>query len=81
MRPRTFSLVLCILALAISSSVANGSGASIVPAGMVLNVRTTQPIAADSAQPGMTLTGVVDDPIAVNGELVIPEAPSRCWKW
>lgn len=72
MRPRTFSLVLSILALAISSSVANGSGASIVPAGTVLNVRTTQPIAADSAQPGMTLTSVVDDPIAVNGELVIP---------
>ena len=72
MRPRTFSLVLSILALAISSSVANGSGASIVPAGTVLNVRTTQPIAADSAQPGMTLTGVVDDPIAVNGAVVIP---------
>jgi hypothetical protein len=72
MRPRAFSVVLSILALAISSSVANGSGASIVPAGTVLNVRTTQPIAADSAQPGMTLTGVVDDPIAVNGEVVIP---------
>jgi hypothetical protein len=72
MRPRAFSVVLSILALAISSSVANGSSASIVPAGTVLNVRTTQPIAADSAQPGMTLTGVVDDPIAVNGEVVIP---------
>jgi hypothetical protein len=72
MRPRTFSLVLSILALAISSSVSNGSAASIVPAGTLLNLRTTQPIAADSAQPGMTLTGVVDDPIAVNGEVVIP---------
>ena len=72
MRPRAFSIVLSILVLAISSSVANGSSASIVPEGTVLNVRTTQPIAADSAQPGMTLTGVVDDPIAVNGEVVIP---------
>jgi hypothetical protein len=72
MRPRAFSVVLSILALAICSSIAYGAGPSIVPAGTMLNVRTTQPIAADSAQVGMTMTGVVDDPIAVNGEVVIP---------
>jgi len=69
---RALSVVLGTLVLAICSSMAYGAGASIVPAGTVLNVRTTQPLAADSSQPGMTLTGVVDDPIAVNGQVVIP---------
>jgi hypothetical protein len=69
---RTLPVVLITLLLAICSSIAYAAGASIVPAGTVLNVRTTQPIAAESSQPGMTVTGVVDDPIAVNGEIVIP---------
>jgi hypothetical protein len=58
--------------LAFCSSIAYGAGASIVPAGTILNVRTTQPIAADSSQPGMTVTGVVEDPVAVDGHIVIP---------
>jgi hypothetical protein len=69
---RALPVVLGTLLLAICSLIAYGAGASIVPAGTVLNVRTTQPITADSSQPGMTFTGVVDDPIAVNGEIVIP---------
>ena len=69
---RTLPVVLTTLLLVICSSITYAAAASIVPAGTVLNVRTTQPIAAESAQPGMTLTGVVDDPIAVNGEIVIP---------
>ena len=69
---RVLPVVLITLLLGICSSISYAAGASIVPAGTILNVRTTQPIAADSSQPGMTLTGVVDDPIAVNGEIVIP---------
>jgi hypothetical protein len=69
---RTLPVVLTTLLLVICSSITYAAGASIVPAGTVLNVRTTQPIAAESSQPGMTVTGVVDDPIAVNGEIVIP---------
>ncbi len=69
---RALSVVLGTLVLAICSSTAYGARASIVPAGTVLNVRTTQPLAADSSQPGMTLTGVVDDPVAVDGQVVIP---------
>ena len=69
---RVLPVVLSTLLLAICSSIAYGAGASIVPAGTVLNVRTTQPLAADASQPGMTVTGVVDDPVAVNGEIVIP---------
>ena len=69
---RALPVVLGTLVLAICSSIAHGAGASIVPAGTVLNVRTTQPIAADSSQAGMTLTAVVDDPVAVDGQIVIP---------
>lgn len=69
---RALPLVLSTLLLAIYSSTAYGTGASIVPAGTVLNVRTTQPLAADSSQPGMTVTGVIDDPVAVDGQIVIP---------
>ena len=69
---RTLPVVLATLLLVICSSITYAAAASIVPAGTVLNVRTTQPIAAESAQPGMTLTGVVDDPVAVDGQIVIP---------
>jgi hypothetical protein len=69
---RTLPVVLATLALVIYSSITYAAGASIVPAGTVLNVRTIQPIAAESSQPGMTFTGVVDDPVAVDGQIVIP---------
>jgi hypothetical protein len=69
---RALPVVLSTLLIAIYSSITYGAGASIVPAGTVLNVRTTQPIAADAAQAGMTVTGVVDDPVAVDGQVVIP---------
>jgi hypothetical protein len=69
---RTVPVLLSILVIAICSSMAYEAGASIVPAGTVLNVRTTQPLTADSARPGMTVTGIVDDPVAVDGQIVIP---------
>src|SRR6185369_2432854 len=69
---RALPVLLSMLLIAICSSIAHGAGALVVPAGTVLNVRTTQPIAADSSQPGMTVTGVFDDPVAVNGDIVIP---------
>jgi len=69
---RALPVVLSTLLVVISSSMAYGAGASIVPAGTILNVRTTQPIAADASQTGMTVTAVVDDPVAVDGQVVIP---------
>jgi len=72
MRPPLWAIMLSIFSLAICSTTAFGSNASIVPAGTVLNVRTTQPIDADSSQVGMTFTGVIDDPVAVDGHVVIP---------
>jgi len=75
MGSRAFSVVLGVLLIplvATSSSLAQGRSVSIVPTGTVLNVRTTQPIAAAGTQVGMTLTGVVDDPVFVAGHVAIP---------
>jgi hypothetical protein len=43
-----------------------------VPAGTVVNVRLTKDIDVDAAQAGMTFTARVDDPISVDGRIVIP---------
>jgi hypothetical protein len=72
MRPRVWFVVLSICVLTIGSRTAYVSGAATLPAGTILNVRTTQPLDADSAQVGMKLTGLVDDPVEVGGEIVIP---------
>ena len=43
-----------------------------VPAGTVVNVRLTQSIDVDSTQTGATFKGLVDDPIMIDGRVVIP---------
>jgi len=43
-----------------------------VPAGTVLNVRLTQSIDVDVSQAGQTFRAIVDDPVMMNGSIVIP---------
>jgi hypothetical protein len=43
-----------------------------VPAGTIINVRLTQGIDADKSAAGQTFKGLVDDPVMVNGAIVIP---------
>ena len=43
-----------------------------VPAGTVLNVHLSQGIDVDSTQTGATFNGRVDDPIMIDGRVVIP---------
>jgi hypothetical protein len=43
-----------------------------VPAGTVINVRLTQPIDVDASQAGMTFKARVDDPVMLEGRVVIP---------
>jgi len=45
-----------------------------VPAGTVLNVRLSQGIDVDVTQAGATFNGRVDDPIMIDGRVVIPRA-------
>ena len=47
-----------------------------VPAGTTLNVRLTQTIDVDASQAGMTFKGIIDDPVLVNGSIVIPRGGS-----
>jgi len=63
-----------LLGLFLSTSLAQTlhAGGEIVPAGTTLNVRTTQSLYADYTQPGMRITGIVDEPVHVNGRIVIP---------
>jgi hypothetical protein len=45
---------------------------AMVPAGTVLNVRLSEGIDVDSTQTGATFKGSVDDPIMIDGRVVIP---------
>jgi hypothetical protein len=43
-----------------------------IPSGTVLNVRLTQSIDVDSSQSGMKFKALVDDPVMLNGKVVVP---------
>ncbi|HEU4938923.1 MAG TPA: hypothetical protein VFT39_20885 [Vicinamibacterales bacterium] len=47
-----------------------------VPAGTPLNVRLTQGIDVDASQAGQTFKAIVDDPVMMNGSIVIPRGAS-----
>ena len=47
-----------------------------VPAGTVVNVRLTQTIEVDASAAGQRFKGTVDDPVTVNGAIVIPRGAS-----
>jgi hypothetical protein len=45
-----------------------------VPKGTVLSVRLTQAIDVDAAQAGMTFKSVLDDPVMIGGQVVLPRS-------
>ena len=47
-----------------------------VPAGTAINVRLTQAIEVDAAQAGQTFKALVDDPVMIGGNIVIPRGAS-----
>jgi hypothetical protein len=51
---------------------AGAPAAVTIPAGTVVNVRLTEAINVDAAQAGMTFKARVDDPVMVDGSVVIP---------
>jgi len=70
MRPRTsFALFVFLLSLIGAETWAS---ANVLPAGTVLNIRTTQPIFASTALRGTRVRGVVDRRVRVGGSVVIP---------
>jgi hypothetical protein len=48
----------------------------LVPAGTMVNVRLTQEIDVDSSKAGMSFKAVVDDPVMIDGSIVIPRGAS-----
>jgi hypothetical protein len=47
-----------------------------VPAGTTINVRLTQGIDVDASQTGQSFKAIVDDPVMMNGSIVIPRGAS-----
>ena len=70
MRARAYAVVLGLLALVVGSRTV-AAAAELLPAGTVLNIRTTQPVDADFAHGGITFDAVVDDPVFVGGRMVV----------
>jgi hypothetical protein len=61
------------VALLIAVTTATAYAATVtVPAGTAINIRLTQAIDVDAAQVGMTFKARVDDPVTVDGRIVIP---------
>lgn len=66
--------VVAFLSLGVAPGVAQDRvpPGTVVPAGAVVNVRLTDAIDVDLAHAGMTFKGRVDDPVGVDGQVVIP---------
>src|SRR5262245_66094371 len=72
MLTRTWFALLGLLVSLSPTPTVRAAAQGFVPAGTVLNVRTTQPLSPEYAQPGMRVVGIVDDPVYVNGRIVVP---------
>ena len=72
MKLRAWSVMMGLLLFA-GLRTAGANGAEVVPAGTVLNVRTTQPIVVYASHVGMRFRAIVDDPVMdVRGYVVVP---------
>ncbi|HVH29843.1 MAG TPA: hypothetical protein VM818_24010 [Vicinamibacterales bacterium] len=47
-----------------------------LPMGTVLNVRLTEAIEVDAAQAGMTFKALLDDPVMIEGKVIVPRGAS-----
>lgn len=72
MRLRVWFVLFGLLLTTASATTLYATSDELVPAGTTLTVRTTEPLYADYAHPGMTLIGIVDDPVYVGGRIVVP---------
>jgi len=70
MRARVYAVVLGLVVLAVGARTV-GAAAGLLPAGTALNILTAQPIDADFAHAGITFDAIVDDPVAVGGQILI----------
>ena len=79
MKVHTIAAVLLVALVIAGTTDAQGQGdpsqaaaAVMLPAGTVINVRLTEGINVDAAQTGQSFKARVDDPVSVDGRVVIP---------
>jgi hypothetical protein len=74
MRSRAWFVLLGFLSLTTISQTAHAVGGGFLPAGTLVSVQTTQPLDANFAEPGMSVSAIVDDPVVdARGAIVIPD--------
>jgi hypothetical protein len=75
-RRLTLSVVAAALGVILTTSAYGGQSSSqkskLIPAGTTFRVRTIDPIDVDSSRSGMTFRGALDDPIMLDGDVVVP---------
>jgi hypothetical protein len=75
---RRLTVLVLVIASAIGSSTAAYCGQSsplskhLIPAGTTFRVRTIDPIDVDSSKSGAKFRGALDDPLILNGDVVVP---------
>jgi hypothetical protein len=74
---RTCIALIVTATAAIAAALPQGNSAAspatvTIPAGTPINVRLTEAIDVDAAQVGMTFKARVDDPVTIDGRIVIP---------
>jgi hypothetical protein len=67
MRSYAWFALLSLLLPTLGARQVSASPQEVVPAGAILDVRTTQPIYADYVGPGARFTGIVDNAVVING--------------
>lgn len=65
-----FLMALALIALPVS--MAGRSVTTTIPAGSLVNVRITENLSSETAQPGDTFHGVLETPLEVNGKTIYP---------
>lgn len=68
---RTKSVV-SLMAVGFALAMVAAAQTALIPAGTAFRVRTTQLIDVDSSQAGMKFRGALDDPIILNGDVIVP---------
>jgi hypothetical protein len=76
MKSRLWFVLIGFFLLTLGSPPIYTSGFGVLPAGTILNIRTTQPIEADDSHVGMRFPAIVDDPVTVDGRILIPRGSS-----
>jgi len=72
MSSRTGKVLFALYAIMVCASLAQASPLPGIPAGTPINVRINEKLSSETARPGDLFTGVLTQPVAVNGSIVYP---------